>query len=390
MPAVLILLVIFGSITLWRYMAIAHKERMAQIERGQTPPAPALAAAEQDRQQALSAELEQRIQHLETIVCSVDFELNAKLNRLASVQVQLGDHTRALAAGPSPSPGEPRSSMFDRATSSPGFALEPGQRLAERFTIERPLGAGGMGAVYLARDERLGERVALKIIHGMALIDPAAGDRLRREASAARRISHANVVKIFDVGDDQGHLFLSMEYVEGQSLADLIRKHGTLPIDRVRAYLRDLCEGLAAAHAEGVIHRDLKPGNVIVTPDQRAKLIDFGLARIANLEGMTATGMLLGTPEYMAPEQIKGGRLDARTDLYALGALAYHALTGRPPFVGATPIAVSLAQATEDPIPPSQLRPGLAPEWDAFVLRALAKDPLGRFESALAMADALP
>src|SRR5690606_21818243 len=117
---------------------------------------------------------------------------------------------------------------------------------------------------------------ALKIMHGLALLDPTAGDRLRREASAARRISHTNVVKIFDVGDDQGHLFLSMEYVDGQSLKELLRRHGTLPVERVRNYVKDICDGLAAAHAQGVIHRDLKPGNVIVTPDQRVKIIDFG------------------------------------------------------------------------------------------------------------------
>jgi serine/threonine-protein kinase len=385
MTPVLILAVIFGSITLWRFMAMAHKERMAKIDRGRDPDAERMLAAASDQQKALTAEMEQRIQHLETIVCSVDFELNAKLNRLASHQLQLGDAaTRAL-------PAASATGTASRARpSKPMFSLEPGQELGERFVIERPLGTGGMGAVYLARDERLDEHVALKIMHGMALLDPTAGDRLRREASAARRISHVNVVKIFDVGDDQGHLFLSMEYVEGQSLKQLIQRHSTLPIERVRGYISEICDGLAAAHAEGVIHRDLKPGNVIVTPDQRVKIIDFGLARIANLEGMTATGMLLGTPEYMAPEQIKGGNVDARTDLYALGALTYHALTGRPPFTGDTPIAVSLAQATEEPMPPSRLRPGLSPEWDAFVLRALAKDKAERFDSAVAMRDALP
>jgi serine/threonine-protein kinase len=380
---VLILIVIFGSITVWRFLAMMHKERMAQIERGRDPDHNKMLAGENDRQRALAAELEQRIQHLETIVCSVDFELNAKLNRLASHQLQLGDAaTRAL-------PAAMNNASSGRST-APLFSLEPGQQLGERFVIERALGTGGMGAVYLARDQRLNERVALKIMHGLALLDPTAGDRLRREASAARRISHINVVKIFDVGDDQGHLFLSMEYVDGQSLKQLISRHSPLPVERVRAYVTDICEGLAAAHAEGVIHRDLKPANVIVTPDQRVKIIDFGLARIANLEGMTATGMLLGTPEYMAPEQIKGGNIDPRTDLYALGALTYHALTGRPPFTGDTPISVSLAQMTEQPIPPSNLRAGLSPEWDAFVLRALAKDKEQRFETAQAMRDALP
>ena len=382
---VFILAIIFGSITIWKRMEMVHKERMAQLARGQNPDQLALAAMAGDQGQVIG-ELEQRIQHLETIVCSVDFELNAKLNRLASVQLQLGDAaTRAIAgqlpAASSTSPSKPRPQLF---------TLDEGQRLADRFVIQRALGTGGMGAVYLASDERLGEQVALKIMHGMALLDPAAGDRLRREASAARRISHANVVKIHDVGEDGGHVFLSMEYVEGQSLKELIGRHGVLPVERVRNYVSEICIGLAAAHAQGVVHRDLKPANVLVTPDQRVKIIDFGLARIANLEGMTATGMLLGTPEYMAPEQIRGGNIDARTDLYSLGALTYHLLTGRPPFSGDTPIAVGLAHTTEMPIPPSQLRPGLAAEWDAFVLTAMSKAKEQRFDSADAMREALP
>jgi serine/threonine-protein kinase len=378
MPAVLILLVIFGSITAWRFMAMNHKERMTKLELERAS-GQRMLGGPNEQQLALSAEIEQRIQHLETIVCSVDFELNAKLNRLASHQLQLGDAaTRAVTTS---MPARP---------SKPMFSLTPGQELGERFVVERALGTGGMGAVYLAQDRRLNERVALKIMHGMALLDPSAGDRLRREASAARRISHTNVVKIFDVGDDQGHLFLSMEYVEGQSLKDVISRHSPLPFDRVRAYVREICEGLAAAHAEGVIHRDLKPANVIITSEQKVKIIDFGLARIANLEGMTATGMLLGTPEYMAPEQIKGGHIDPRTDLYSLGALAYHAITGRPPFAGDNPISISLAHTTEQPIPPSRLRPGLTPEWDAFVLKALSKAKEDRFDSADAMREALP
>ena len=391
MPAVFILAIIFGSITLWRLMSMTHKERMAKIGQGTDPDGPKMLAAASKRD-AYVKELESRVQHLETIVCSVDFELNAKLNRLASRQVQLGDAaTKALLLNGSGSGGSGNSAATTQvAAAKPMFSLEPGQRLADRFVIQRHLGHGGMGSVYLANDERLSEQVALKIMHGMALLDPGASDRLRREASAARRISHANVVKIHDVGEDQGHLFLSMEFVEGQSLEQVISRHSVLPLERVRAYVAEICEGLTAAHAQGVIHRDLKPANVIVTPDQRVKIIDFGLARVANLEGMTATGMLLGTPEYMAPEQIKGGNLDGRTDLYALGALTYHAITGRPPFTGDTPIVVSLAQATEQPMPPSALRPGLDPAWDAFVLKALSKAKHDRFETAQAMREALP
>lgn len=376
-----ILLVIFGAITAWRVLSMRHEERMERLRQGKDP----------DQQALLSAhakQLEERVRHLETIVCSVDFELNAKLNRLATVQLQLGDATSKMLAAGSIGGGE--GGGASAPTKAALFSLEPGQRLADRFVVERALGQGGMGAVYLARDEQLGERVALKIMHGLALLDPSAGERLRREASAARRISHPQVVKIHDLGEDQGHLFLSMEYVEGQSLAELIRRHGTLPTERVRDVVRQICAGLSAAHAKGVIHRDLKPANVLLTPDQQVKIIDFGLARVTNLEGMTATGMLLGTPEYMAPEQIKGGSVDARTDLYSLGALIYHAITGRPPFTGDTPIAVSLAQATEDPPAPSQLRPDLDTEWDVFVLKALSKQRDDRFESASAMAEALP
>ena len=388
MVPVLVLLVIFGSITLWTLMSNRHKERMAQIKQGKDPDASLhrMLEAQRGEQSAQARELEERVRHLETIVCSVDFEINAKLNRLASRQIQLSEASTQSAA---------KLTAGDQAASPSGplYALEAGQRLADRFVVERALGSGGMGAVYLARDERLGEAVALKIMHGLALLDPAAGDRLRREASAARRISHPNVVKIYDVGEDQGHLFLSMEYVDGDSLKQLIDKHGALTVERVRAYVREICAGLTAAHEQGVIHRDLKPANVLVPrgQPQRVKIIDFGLARIANLEGMTATGMLLGTPEYMAPEQIKGAEaIDARSDLYSLGALTYAALTGRKPFAGATPIAVSLAQATESPVPPSEIRPELDKAWDAFVLRAMSKAKHDRFASAAAMAAGLP
>ncbi len=391
MPAVVfILIVIFGAITVWKGMSARHNERMASLAqnagRGSQQGGPLmLTAAEVSKRDEVARELEQRVQHLETIVCSVDFELNAKLNRLASRQLQLDDVAmQALRAAPSSSTAAPKPKPRSL------FTLEPGQELAGRFVVERALGHGGMGAVYLARDRQLSETVALKIMHGMALLDPAAEDRLRREASAARRISHPNVVKIHDVGEDQGHLFLSMEYVEGASLSEILSRHPKLPVDRVRAYVAAICEGLDAAHKQGVTHRDLKPANIIVGPDQEVKIIDFGLARIANLEGMTATGMLMGTPEYMAPEQIKGGTVDPRTDLYALGALTYHLLTGRPPFTGETPIAVSLAQATETPVAPTQLRPDLDPAWDTFIAKALSKPREQRFATALEMRDALP
>ena len=247
-----------------------------------------------------------------------------------------------------------------------------------------------MGSVFLARDEQLGESVAVKVIGGFALLDPAAAGRMRREVTTARRISHPNVVRIHDIGESGGVLFLSMEFVAGPSLLDMLSRYGRLPPRQIRELFGQICDGLEAAHAQGVIHRDLKPGNILTDEQQRVKIIDFGIARTTHAEGMTSTGVILGTPEYMAPEQVRGGIVDARTDVYALGAVLYHALCGRPPFSGATPIAVSLAQLNEPPTPPRRFVPDLDEEWEQIVLKALAKDPAHRFQSAKAMRDALP
>ena len=324
-----------------------------------------------------SAEMEARLRHLEEVVSSVDFELNAKLNRLAS---------RQMAALPAGGPGNSAPSS-DRTVGP----LAAGRVVGGRFAVERPLGAGGMGAVYLAHDQQLGERVALKVIAGLAMLDPSAADRFRREATSARRIAHPNVVRIHDVDELDGFLVMSMEYVEGPSLAEMVERNGPFAPDHARGLVRQVCEGLAALHQGGVVHRDLKPHNLLVAPDGKVKIIDFGLAKSTYMEGMTATGVIQGTPEFMAPEQMKNdGTVDARTDLYALGALVVYVLTGEPPFKGANPIAVSLAQLTEPPPCMSERRPELSPHWDAFVAKAMAKDPRERFQSAAALGDAMP
>jgi serine/threonine-protein kinase len=373
MEFVLFMMVIFGSITAWKYMKHKSEERMRALE---------LDAQTRMQQRALGPgpEVDDRLRHLESIVTSVDFELNAKLNKLASRQVQMLQP-----------PGESGPDFATDNTQAYGaIRLKPGDTLANRFVIERPLGSGGMGAVYLARDNQLGEAVAVKVIAGLALLDPAATDRFRREASAARRISHGNVVRIHDIGEEKGVLFLSMEYVNGPSLSELLDRHGQLPLPQVRQVAAEICDGLAAAHAQGIVHRDLKPGNVLIDASQRVKLIDFGLARLPNLEGMTATGMIMGTPEYMAPEQIKSGTVDPRSDIYALGALLYHCLCGRAPFVAETPIAVSLAQMTQPPTPMGELRADIPEAWEQFVMRALEKDPSTRYATAQEMRGALP
>ena len=250
---------IFGSIVAMRYLKYAHEARMKQLERGEGD-GRQLKALEAQR-----GELEQRLRALETIICNVDFELNAKLNRLA---------TQSLAMAGA-RPGAPALAAADDAGNLASGKMRAGTRVANRFVIERPLGAGGMGAVYLARDEQLGEPVALKVIAGMALLDPSSAERLRREASMARRISHPNVVRMHDLGEENGLLFVSMEYVAGESLAARITRLGVLTPAQLRPIVLQLCAGLAAAHAAGVVHRDLKPANILIDAQERVKLIDF-------------------------------------------------------------------------------------------------------------------
>ncbi len=373
---------IFGSVIAGRVLKYRHIERMKELERGHK-------GGDDHKVLALTAEkseLESRLQHLEQIVCNVDFELNAKLNRLSTRHFAL---EAVLPAG------------RDLAAASEGIAAEtervlrgtvrPGQVVAGRFEIIRLLGTGGMGAVYLARDDKLNEEVALKVIAGLGLVDPGAAERLRREATATRRISHINVVRLHDIGEEGGLLFLSMEYVDGESLHDrLLRIGRPMTPSELRPILAQLCDGLAVAHAAGVIHRDLKPANVLIDRREQVKLIDFGIARMAHIDGLTATGMVLGTAEFMAPEQVRGTAVDARADLYALGVIAYIALTGRAPFVRETPIAISLAHLS-DPVPsPRTIVPSLPSAWEALLLRALEKSPSKRFQSAIELRDALP
>jgi len=377
---------IFGTVVALRYLKYAHELKMKQLERGveiraALPASPEL-KAEIKMLEAQRSELEQRVRNLETIVCNVDFELNAKINRLATQSLA------ALSSG-APAARHGLNAVVDDAGSLATGKIRAGTRVGGRFVIERPLGAGGMGAVYLARDEQLGESVALKVIAGMALLDPGSAERLRRETSMARRISHPNVVRMHDLGEEHGLLFVSMEYVAGESLGARIQRLGTLTPAQLRPLVTQLCEGLTAAHGVGIIHRDLKPANVLIDAQERVKLIDFGIARGDLQVGMTATNMVVGTPEYMAPEQVRGGAVDARTDVYALGAVLYHALTGRPPFRGETPISVGLAHCQDPVTPPRQLRPEIPAIWDSVIVRALEKTPAARFPTVQALQAAL-
>jgi serine/threonine-protein kinase len=212
---------------------------------------------------------------------------------------------------------------------------------------------------------------------------------VKKQDAAARKVTHPNVIRIHDLIEDGPMVLLSMEYVEGMTLAQYLGRVGALRLDEARHLLGQICDGVAAAHAVGVVHRDLKPGNVLLDLEKRVKVIDFGLAKATFLAGMTATGLIIGTPEYMAPEQVRGLPCDARTDVYSLGALAYHALVGRPPFSGDTPIAIGFAQVSETPRPPRQLRNEVSESLERAVLQALEKDPGRRFSDAAELKRAL-
>jgi serine/threonine-protein kinase len=355
------------------------KYKMRQLELSHRGDPRELEALRSERKQ-----LEARVQNLESIVCSVDLELNARLNRLAAHQSAIG----ALAPA-ALSPSAPLAPTQLAAAPAPATPIAPigpiviGHKVAGRYLIERELGQGGMGTVYLARDEQLGERVAVKVIAASQASDPAAAaERFRREVAAARKVTHQNVVRIHDLTEEGPRLLLSMEYVDGMTLASYLGRVGAVRLDEARHLLGQICDALCAAHQAGIVHRDLKPQNVLLDHEKRVKVIDFGLARATFMAGMTATGLILGTPEYMAPEQVRGLGCDARTDLYSLGAMAYHVVTGRPPFSGETPIAVGFQHVTEAPRPPRQLRSDLPESVDAAILKALSKDPQQRFADA--------
>ena len=262
--------------------------------------------------------------------------------------------------------------------------LVAGQLLARRYTIAEQLGMGGSGVVYRAIDSELGEVVAIKAVRPDVLaVDTTALDRLKSEIKLARRISHRNVVRTHDLGEADGLYFISMEYVSGTSLRDLIDRGAPLPVPAVVAIGKQLCRALDVAHEQGVIHRDIKPQNLMVQPDGTLKVMDFGVARLAQRASqLTSTGMVVGTPAYMAPEQLLDDAVDARADIYAAGVVLYECLTGARPVEATSPAALLGRLLTVTPRPPHELNAAVPPALSDIVMRALAKDVADRPASA--------
>ena len=265
-----------------------------------------------------------------------------------------------------------------------------GRRLTDRYVLEEELASGGMGTLWLATDEVLGRSVAIKVLHDHLAQDEELLERFRMEAVAAARLSHPAVVRVFDTGTSEGVVFIVMELVDGRTVSELLAERGPLPPSEAAGVARGVLLALAHAHREGVIHRDVKPGNILVGRGEQVKLADFGIAKAAFAEeDLTTTGNLLGTSRYLSPEQVTGGEVDARSDLYALGVVLYEMLTGRPPFEAETHIATATMRLTNDPPPPRTRRPGIPRGLEAVVMKALARDPADRFQSADEMNSAL-
>jgi len=253
--------------------------------------------------------------------------------------------------------------------------------LGGRYEIGATLGVGGMAEVYRGRDARLGRDVAVKILRTELAADPTFIARFRREAQAAASLNHPHIVAVYDTGEDSGVPYIVMEHVEGQTLRDVLRGGRMLP-QRALEIVADVCSALEYSHVAGIVHRDIKPANVMLTTNGTVKVMDFGIARATTSQTMTQTAAVLGTVQYLSPEQARGEHVDARSDVYSTGCLLYELLTETPPFVGDSPVAVAYQHVREDPELPSRRAPGITPGMDAIVLKAMAKNPGNRYQTA--------
>jgi beta-lactam-binding protein with PASTA domain/predicted Ser/Thr protein kinase len=250
-----------------------------------------------------------------------------------------------------------------------------------RYRIVRKLGSGGMADVYLAEDEELGRRIAIKILNDRHANDESFVERFRREAKNAAGLSHPNIVSIYDRGEAEGTYYIAMEYLDGRSLKELVVARGPLPIPDAIDATRQVLAALRFAHRKGVVHRDIKPHNVMADADGRLKVTDFGIAR-AGVSQMTEAGSIIGTAQYLSPEQARGTAVDQRSDLYSVGVVLYEMLTGTTPFSGESPVEIAMKHLSDPPRPPSVERPDIPPDLDMVVLRALAKNPDDRYQTA--------
>ena len=261
--------------------------------------------------------------------------------------------------------------------------------LGERYRLVRMIGSGGMGTVWEAEDQTLGRPVAVKVLSESLTAGERAVRRFEREARAAARLSGPHIAAVYDFGRSEGRPYIVMELVRGETLADRLAREGSLPPQEAARIATQVAEALEEAHGAGIVHRDVKPGNVMVTPAGDVRVMDFGIAAAAWAERVTTSGLVLGTPSYLAPEQATSEKTTPASDVYALGAMLYEMVAGRPPFVAESPVAVALAHVREKPRPLDQVAEGVPPNLAAASMAALAKDPAERPHSAAAFASML-
>jgi serine/threonine-protein kinase len=263
--------------------------------------------------------------------------------------------------------------------------------LGGRYRLGAVIGRGGMAEVHRGRDVRLGRDVAIKLLRPDLARDPSFQGRFRREAQSAASLNHPAIVAVYDTGEDHGSgevtPYIVMEYVEGRTLREVLAAEGRLMPPRAMEITAQICAALEQAHRAGIVHRDIKPGNVMLTPSGEVKVMDFGIARAVtgSSQTMTQTAAVIGTAHYLSPEQARGEHVDARSDIYSTGCLLYELVTGAPPFSGDTPVAVAYQHVREDPVPPSGVEPDVPAAIDAIVLKAMAKNPANRYQTAAQM-----
>ncbi|HEB35966.1 hypothetical protein LCGC14_1047810 [marine sediment metagenome] len=284
-------------------------------------------------------------------------------------------------AAPLPS-SEEISAPLTETLETPKEELTTGSTFAGRYQIIEELGKGGMGKVYKAQDTDLKEKVAIKLLRPEIAADKKTIERFKNELKFARKIRHQNVCQMYDLNKEKGAHYITMEYVDGKDLKSMIRMMGQLSSGKTIFIAKQICDGLAEAHRLGVVHRDLKPQNIMVDEEGNARIMDFGIARSLKTKGITAAGVMIGTPEYMSPEQVEGKEVDERSDIYSLGVILYEMVTGRVPFEGDTPFTIGVKHKSEKPQDPKELNTQLPEDLNLVILRCLEKDKEKRYQSA--------
>jgi serine/threonine protein kinase/Flp pilus assembly protein TadD len=322
--------------------------------------------------------------HMKCPKCGFENTSDSKFCKECGTLLRSVRGTDPTDAGPDPRSGRPSEDIPDltKTMEAPRDELTTGSTFAGRYQIIEELGKGGMGKVYKVHDTKIKEKIALKLIKPEIAKDKKTIERFSNELRLTRKIRHKNVCQMFDLGEEQGTQFITMEYVPGEDLRSLIRRIGQLPIGKSISISRQICEGLAEAHRLGVVHRDLKSNNIMIDKEGNVRIMDFGIARSLEAKGITGAGIMIGTPEYMSPEQVEGKDVDQRSDIYSLGIILYEMVTGQVPFEGDTPFTIGMKHKGEIPQNPKELNSQLSDELDRVIMRCLEKDKEQRHQSA--------